>query len=270
MKKKLILLFLFFSFTLKIFPYDIYGSFGSGCMYSIKLFEDGTGLIYYDYVGIHEPLKFNYQHIKKNNIDYIYFNEKLFPNDIEIDKLLILFGSEIRYGKNATFVLCYDNLKSLLFYDAARSFEISREYYDCTSFLTEGEIKYDISNLNGISLEHPWVEGVKGYGKNEGFTIKGNDHYLLFVNGFVSFDKPYLYEQNSRVKEVKVIGSKSGKEKIFTLLDTPNPQSIDISFLDDNDDTIVRIESVYPGTKYDDTCISVCILYRYEVIPFQD
>ena len=47
-----------------------------------------------------------------------------------------------------------------------------------------------------------------------------------------------------------------------------NFQTVDISFLEKDDDTIVQIHSVYAGTKYIDTCISLCKLHNLPVIPY--
>ncbi|MBP5602230.1 MAG: hypothetical protein J6X78_05830 [Treponema sp.] len=89
------------------------------------------------------------------------------------------------------------------------------------------------------------------------------------MNGYISYDKPYLYKQNGRVKKIKVTGLKSGKSKILDVLDTPHPQTVDISFITEPEDIRVQIEEVYKGTKYDDTCINYLINYEEPVIPYE-
>ena len=149
-----------------------------------------------------------------------------------------------------------------------------RKYKDCSSFLTEKNKEYPVSNLDNLAVDTPWVEGVPGYGIGEGFTIENSwgklYTTLLIMNGYISYEKPYLYKQNGRIKKIKVKGLKSGKEKILDVLDTPHPQTVDISFITEPEDIRVTIEDVYPGTKYEDTCIHYMIMYFDEIIPYED
>ena len=149
-----------------------------------------------------------------------------------------------------------------------------RKYKDCSSFLTEKNKEYPVSNLDNLAVDTPWVEGAPGYGIGEGFTIENSwgklYTTLLIMNGYISYEKPYLYKQNGRIKKIKVKGLKSGKEKILDVLDTPHPQTVDISFITEPEDIRVTIEDVYPGTKYEDTCIHYMITYFDEVIPYEN
>ena len=90
------------------------------------------------------------------------------------------------------------------------------------------------------------------------------------MNGYISYEKPYLYKQNNRIKKIKVTGLKSGKTKVLDVLDTPHPQTVDISFIKEPEDIRVEIADVYKGSKYDDTCLHYCITYDMEVIPYED
>ena len=149
-------------------------------------------------------------------------------------------------------------------------------YKDCSSSLIEKSKSYPVENLKKLVVDTPWVEGVKGDGIGEGFTIvrstlTGPDTpYLLIINGYISYDKPYLYKQNGRVKKIKVTGLKSGKSKILDVLDTPHPQTVDVSFITEREDIRVEIADVYKGTKYDDTCLHYCINFDEPVIPYED
>lgn len=158
--------------------------------------------------------------------------------------------------------------------------------YKSSSYLIEGSIHYDETNLffsnwkwpDGSNYDLPWVENVPGYGIGEYVEIKDvtpepykkKINYLLILNGYFSVEKPYLYKQNSRVKQIKVTGLNSGKEKILDVLDTPHPQTVDISFLYVQEPFRVTIMDVYKGTKYDDTCINCMEPYPYAVIPYED
>ncbi|MBN2617209.1 MAG: hypothetical protein JXR64_02720 [Spirochaetales bacterium] len=78
---------------------------------------------------------------------------------------------------------------------------------------------------------------------------------MYFFNGFVSFEKPNLYEENSRVKKIKVTDTISSKFIIFNIDDTPNPQLLKLGELKEWELSI-EILDVYKGTKYSDTCIN--------------
>ena len=85
-------------------------------------------------------------------------------------------------------------------------------------------------------------------------------NYLIISNGFVSCSKPYLYEQNARVKTLEITINK--KKKMVNLLDTPNFQKVELpEFIELNDSEIIHIEikDIYPGTKYSDIAISAIL-----------
>ncbi len=149
-------------------------------------------------------------------------------------------------------------------------------YKDCSSYLIEKNKAYPIENLRKLVVDTPWVEGVSGDGIGEGFTIQGRQFkkplgpYLLLINGYISYEKPYLYKQNNRIKKIKVTGLKSGNSKVLDVLDTPHPQTVDISFITEPEDIRIEIADVYKGTKYDDTCLHYCFAYDEEVIPYEN
>ena len=138
-----------------------------------------------------------------------------------------------------------------------------------TSYLIENGISYPPDNLKIYNkTDKPWVEGIEGHGINEkiyfenALLIRSSIHISI---GYVSYDKPYLYYQNSRPKTIKL--SVEGKSSIIVnLKDTPHYQEIklpsDISDIR-GEVLILEILDVYPGTKYEDTCINtiVCELY---------
>lgn len=153
--------------------------------------------------------------------------------------------------------------------------EFGSLYKDCSSFLIEKSKSYPVENLRKLTVDTPWIENAKGDGIGEGFTIISNSSqplgsYLLIINGYISYEKPYLYEQNGRIKKIKVTGLNSGKSKILNILDTPHPQTVDISFITESEDIRVEIVDIYKGSKYDDTCIHYCITFNEEVVPYED
>jgi hypothetical protein len=119
--------------------------------------------------------------------------------------------------------------------------------------------KYGPESLFDNEPTTAWVEGVDGQGIGEWIVIEFDGlrvvNDIQMVNGYMK-DR-LLYEKNSRVKEMKV--EFSGREKrTIVLKDTGASQSIALP----KDQPIkaywvkFTIESVYPGTKFEDTAIS--------------
>lgn len=255
---------------------------------------------------IMEPYEYNkenekvvsYKEIHQDGLLFFKLSEIL-PEIIDEQKtspsntMLILAGKIIREDKTNLF---YPDGK-ILFFGETAGFEAikwcfitptmkfddhsGRRYIDVSSYLKEKNKEYKVENLCNCKPGTPWVEGVSGDGIGEGFTIyrsgvkdknpfENNSLYLLIMNGYISYEKPYLYKQNNRIKKIKVTGVKSGKSKILDVLDTPHPQTVDISFITEPEDVRVEIAEVYKGTKYDDTCINFCITYTDKVIPYED
>ena len=239
-----------------------------------------------------------YKEIYKDGLLYFKFSEKL-PKVVSgqkespSDDMLILAGKIIRQDRTNN---VYPDGKILIFAETA-GFEkvkwsfvtpspnfndhVGRIYKDCSSYLKEKNKEYTVENLCNCKPGTPWVEGVPGAGIGEGFTIYNSGanptnsfyrdyKYLLIMNGYISYEKPYLYKQNNRIKKIKVTGLKSGKSKILDVLDTPHPQTVDISFITEPEDIRVEIADVYKGTKYDDTCLNFCVTYADKVIPYED
>lgn len=128
-----------------------------------------------------------------------------------------------------------------------------------TSFLNEGDVKFLPGNIGSLHGGKPWVEGVKGLGIGEkiSFLAGKNEaqiHTLIISIGYVDYNKPYLYESNSRPKKLLITNSNKTLFYETSLEDTPNPQIINLP-IDSNDITIEIIE-VYPGQKWQDTCIN--------------
>ena len=137
----------------------------------------------------------------------------------------------------------------------------------------EGKRDYKIENLSIMEQDTPWVEGADGWGIGETFTISTKNRsfykYILLMNGYISASNPKLYDENGRIKKIMVEGVTSGKKKEFIVKDTPHPQTVDISFLPEQEDVKITILDVYKGTKYEDTAIHFMILWRTEVIPYE-
>lgn len=128
---------------------------------------------------------------------------------------------------------------------------------------------YSASNLTEFFRDSTWCEGVEGSGIGETVEIKqlyrgGGDDIFTFsefciVNGYAVNEEKW--QANNRVSKLKVYYEDT---YVATLLleDTINPQFFDISQLNltvgNGEEATFRFEiaGVYPGTTYDDTCIT--------------
>lgn len=122
--------------------------------------------------------------------------------------------------------------------------------------VTHGRGRYNIYAL-------PWVEGVEGPGIGEWVQVEPalpkKTFYIL--NGFVDPYRPHLYKMNSRVKDGLAIGTTNTGKIIeqnvhfedfayFKTVVFPEPVAT----------MRLVIQSVYPGSKWQDTAISAILL----------
>lgn len=267
--KKVYLVFIFLlNCFCRLYSFSIYDTYCTiHPAIDITFYNDGTGII--SHID-GRKLRFYFETKNANFINIVKIKTDISKiyTDQKVDYFILLTGKEIYKGTERNFSVSFLDTNYPFIYFMPGQMEGYCIYKDCTSYLKEGKKEYTIDNLSEIRIDSPWVEGVAENGEGEGFTIEGNAPFLLIVNGFISVQKPYLYEQNSRIKTIRVTGSKSGNTKVLEIIDTPNPQTVDISFLEKDDDTIIRIDSVYEGSKYQDTCISLCKLYGNMVIPY--
>lgn len=288
MKKSIILIMFFVSaFVLAAQNFRLDGKyifFDYSGLSRIDLEKDNLIYVFYDKLPKYVSVKYKIIHINgmpfiklpeafPKEVTEFYIYEK--KTDVITDDKIFFLAGKLKDEISPEIILATAGFKNdypltnPVFYD-----QKIRKYKDCSSFLTEKNKEYPVSNLDNLAVDTPWVEGVPGYGIGEGFTIENSwgklYTTLLIMNGYISYEKPYLYKQNGRIKKIKVKGLKSGKEKILDVLDTPHPQTVDISFITEPEDIRVTIEDVYPGTKYEDTCIHYMITYFDEVIPYEN
>ena len=104
--------------------------------------------------------------------------------------------------------------------------------YSASSFLKEGATSYaPADNIGKMKTASPWVEGVIGSGIGETISIAAKEENgklfgLYLSNGFISYSKPYLFEQNNRLKTISVESGDGVHLGDYDLQDTPNIQGI--------------------------------------------
>lgn len=108
-----------------------------------------------------------------------------------------------------------------------------------------------------------WVEAADGQGIGESLMFEFDDTYrvsgIKVKNGFWVDEKTYA--KNSRLKEI-TIGFSDGSSETLTVGDLYNFED-DLKFTQpmDTKSVSITIYSVYPGSKYQDTCITEVSFY---------
>ncbi|NPV02995.1 MAG: hypothetical protein HPY53_16600 [Brevinematales bacterium] len=170
----------------------------------------------------------------------------------------------------------YDNHLPELEY--ALPVTIFKKMSSSSTLKPQGSYSYSIRNLFDRDLSTCWSEGVKGPGEGEWieFELKGNIGITEIWIGAGYLKNPDTYKKNSFPATFKI-------ELFYEDADEPNSYhgflEITGDFQDDMyngvqllkvfDDTMypekirMTIETVYPGTKYDDTCISELYFFGY-------
>jgi hypothetical protein len=144
-------------------------------------------------------------------------------------------------------------------------------------------LTYSADNLMDNDYTTAWAEGAKGPGVGEYIEItfeKGFDvACIAAINGYTKNEETYY--NNSRIKELQIdyIGwegkSSSGNSTIVRLEDLPYSKingenfakmlSTIMDFSDGESFKKIRltIKSVYPGKKFNDTCLSELLIWGY-------
>lgn len=107
-----------------------------------------------------------------------------------------------------------------------------------------------------------WVEGVPGYGVNEWIEVKlpkvMKVSKVSILNGY---NKPGgSFHKNSRVKKASILLSDDNTTYNIVLKDSQKFQTFSFPPIL-TDGVMIFIGSVYPGTKWKDTCISEIRVY---------
>jgi hypothetical protein len=201
--------------------------------------------------------EYNYNIIKKDNIDFIEFANKSFLL-LKSTDFLILYNKDYLY--EGLRIINHRSGRHMNFIGQA-------DKYSASSFLIEGNKKYEAKNLSYIGLDNPWAEGVSGSGIGEYLDIEWRTEKstLVIINGFISYDKPELFGKNNRVKRIKVTSDVCNEGIICELQDSPNPQIINLGFSAKK----IRLEivDIYKGSQWDDTCLELIYGISSEIGP---
>lgn len=150
----------------------------------------------------------------------------------------------------------------------AKKFRLYPEIHNAkaSSFLTEktkkGICEYSPEYIEDYFPQHgiilPWVEGAEGYGISEylEFDVR-NGTELNILNGYVDPAHPELFKNNGRIKKAKFeVLFEDGNETIKDIEFMDFVYCKQIQFYKRIKHVKIIIEEVYPGKKYEDTCIS--------------
>ena len=105
----------------------------------------------------------------------------------------------------------------------------------------------------------PWVEGAAGNGIGESVSVEFTKEMagMSVLNGYTSLDKLKLYKENARVKEISLEDLINGDKWTVTFDDYVYFNYIE--FPKKTTKIKMTINSVYEGTKYQDTCVSAIL-----------
>ena len=135
-----------------------------------------------------------------------------------------------------------------------------------------GEWKYDGKDIEKFPIvwtpdkrydfiSMPWVEGVSGDGTGEWIELELNGYIsnLYILNGYVDVRRPHLFKENNRIKEATLICTpENPNEEIFEkkiiFEDFVYVKKIELG--KECKKVRLRIDSVFKGSKYDDTAIT--------------
>lgn len=133
-----------------------------------------------------------------------------------------------------------------------------------TNYLVTQQSSYPAQNIFDGNITSCWQDGVDGNGEDTEITVSLSEsceiRYIVISNGRASSDQ--LFEENGRVFQLE-ISTVNHPTKVVELPDENIPIAIS---MDDwgivSTEIMFKIISVYPGSKYADTCISEMVFYR--------
>ena len=140
-----------------------------------------------------------------------------------------------------------------------------------SSVLTDEKMAYRASNLIPPSISRTWCEGVEGDGAGEWIEltmtppVRGKLN-LAILPGYAASQQTYI--NNGRPRKLEVTINERIKQEV-EIKDSLNEQSfgLDVPLNEKISHIRLKILSVYPGAKYQDTCITEVLLLPANVKP---
>ncbi len=251
------------------FVYNLYPalSFGDGIIEDFSLTIDASDI-----------LSWNGKISKIEGLDVSFGNsEKIVTKQIK----------NLDLKKNRQIKISY-NIKNYYFAKLYKMYGFRTNGISATSELKEGKVLYAASNLMDNDCRTAWVESKSDFDQKERIKIpcSGWITQVLIVNGFRKSEKTYY--ENNRVKRIAlyVDGVKLGEMTfpdrpychvdMSNILDEGELLNLNGDFFKENngksmsnagafwpkENIEIEILEVYPGTKYNDTCISDIYLIK--------
>jgi|GEM_PF-2150803 len=227
--------------------------------------------------GDYTLYKGDYNFGKDNLGEYIEFIVKYFNYGYEEDTKMDPPDTQKYYlsGNDHIFIL-YSDEGYFKAFSYEELYTLLTGDYKASSVLVEKKNQSDLYSAGKLSddysLKEFWAEGVKGSGEGQNITISfkypefyedGGDNVAVDIKGVIIFNGVFksedLFKKNGRVKDIS-IKFDEGTEKI-KLPDTYVPQIIFFKNTYNTKKAQITIDSVYKGSKWDDTCLTKVIFF---------
>jgi hypothetical protein len=267
---------------LKIDVSDDYFNAGNRPLKRIVLTKDTVSFLDENYSNEMETYQIQWVNEYRNKYIIFDYTGKSLGNEVShgAKKYLVLLDFSRNGWETTENIALYDsNNESIFSIVAQRAQSYSDLHYSVTavtSELKENNITYEVGNILDISHLKPWVEGSQGDGVGEKITVVVDNpskflpnaplwhFHLLISNGFVDYNRPYLYEYNNRIKRLRIYYDDNREDCITVeLQDTPDFQFFNFYFNNRYGDNItIEIDEVYPGSRYNDTCINYLQIFE--------
>jgi hypothetical protein len=193
------------------------------------------------------------------------YNGKLLGRDIQhgYKRYLVIYSNNNR-------VSLYDQNNKMVYLASSLRYILSSDFdVQASSELQENNIKYSVENCLNENELIPWAEGSSENGIGEYITFIPQ-HEIIFSNipivisnGFIDYNRNYLYEYNNRIKKIRIYNVDQNEYLDFNIEDTPNYQEIWVSFNNKISKIKVEILEVYQSERYNDLCINLFKPYSF-------
>jgi len=189
-----------------------------------------------------------------------------------------LLGKNIKHGHKRYLLLFENNMRASLYDQNNKMVYLisSIKYTFFSNFIIKASSEYLEKNKiyfaeNCINEEEliPWVENSLDNGVGEYLNfIPQNDIifpsiFIVISNGYVDYNKYNLYENNNRLKKLRIYNVDHDEYSDIDIMDTPNYQVIFVSFENKINKINMEILEVYQGDKYNDLCINLLKIYCF-------